>query len=73
MRWAEFQERSIKFERESSDFSFLVTADGGLLSFDDLGKLVLSTDGDDRAVWVHSDLGFKHVISGREISVKQKG
>ena len=72
MQWVEFQERAVKFERESSDFSFLVAADGGLLSFDDLGKLVLSNDGDDRAVWVYSDLGFKHVTSGREISVKQK-
>ena len=72
MQWVEFQERAVKFERESSDFSFLVAADGGLLSFDDLGKLVLSNDGDDRAVWVHSDAGFRHVISDREITFKRK-
>ena len=72
MRREEFQESAVAFERESSKFFFLSAGDGGLLSFNDLGQLVLSNDGNDHTIWAHSDVGFTHVLSGREISAERK-
>ena len=54
MRWKEFQEK-VEFERESSNFSFslLLTALSHLMISESWS---FQTDGDDRTVWVHSDL-----------------
>ena len=61
-----FQERAVKVERPKHHFVFLTASDGAMLGLDDLGKLALFDEADDRVIWDRTETGFEHVASARE-------
>ena len=65
-----FQERAVKVERPKHHFVFLTASDGAMLGLDDLGKLALFDEADDRVIWDRTETGFEHVASAREVDVE---
>ncbi|MDA0791081.1 MAG: phytanoyl-CoA dioxygenase family protein [Proteobacteria bacterium] len=66
---AEFQERTVTFQRPVHHFLLLVASDGAMLGLNDDGEPALYDEADDRVIWDRTRDGVEHVATGKNLAM----